>query len=144
MPKHLLFRILNRLSIRNAMWNHVQRTRRLKLILLFLAFLAALGSASAQSVTLSLENASLQTVFKEINRQTNYNFFCKDEVLNSAGKIDIDVKNAHLEDVIKKCLNGKNLDYQIADKRIIIKPKQAPVQTGNVPGFVQQDLIIKG
>jgi TonB-linked SusC/RagA family outer membrane protein len=64
--------------------------------------------------------------------------------LNSAGKISIQVKDASLEKVLEECLNGKNLDYQIADKKIIIKPKQAPVQTGNALVVAQQDWMIKG
>lgn len=94
-------------------------------ILLLAACLQVSASGFSQTVTLSLKNASLQKVFKEINRQTGYEFFFKDELLKQAGKLDVNVKNLLLEDVLKYCLNNKPLTFTIIDKTIVIKEKNA-------------------
>lgn len=117
---------------------------KLKLILFFLASVMGIASARSQNVTLSLKDAPLQTVFKEINRQTSFNFFCKDAVLNSAGRITIDVKEVPLDEVLEECLKGKDLEYQILDKKIVVKRKETPVKKNADPEPVQQDWLIKG
>ena len=93
-------------------------------ILLLAACLQVSASGFSQTVTLSLKNASLQKVFKEINRQTGYEFFFKDELLKQAGKLDINVKNLSLEDVLKQCFSNQPLTFTIIDKTIVIKEKK--------------------
>jgi TonB-linked SusC/RagA family outer membrane protein len=117
---------------------------KLKLILLFLAIVMGFSSTEAQNVSLSLKHASLQTVFKEINRQTSFNFFCKDEVLNSAGKITIELKEIPLNEALDECLKGKDLEYQIVDRKIVIKRKESPVKQYADEELLQQSWIIKG
>lgn len=52
------------------------------MVLLFLAaFLLAAITVKAQSVTISAKDASLESVFARIERQTGYQFFYKDGVL---------------------------------------------------------------
>ncbi len=77
----------------------------------------------AQNVSLSLKNASLQKVFREINRQTGYEFFYKDDLLNSAGKINIQVKNVPLNEALKLCFANLSLTYTIVDQTIVVKEK---------------------
>ena len=57
-------------------------------ILLLAAFLQVSAHGYAQNVSLNLKNAKLQKVFTEINRQTGFQFFFKDELLNKAGKVN--------------------------------------------------------
>jgi type II secretory pathway component GspD/PulD (secretin) len=117
---------------------------KLKLTLVLLSTLFTLASIKAQNISLSLKDAPLQTVFKEINRQTNFSFFCKDETLNRAGKVSIEVSNASLDDVMKRCLNGKDLTYYIEGKKIVIKQKEAPSKLTTAEDVSVQDRIIKG
>ncbi|MBV4358917.1 SusC/RagA family TonB-linked outer membrane protein [Parasegetibacter sp. MAH-26] len=117
---------------------------KLKMTLVLLSTLFTLASIKAQNISLSLRDASLQTVFKEINRQTNFSFFCKDETLNRAGKVTIEVSNASLDDVMKRCLNGKNLNYSIEGKKIVIKQKDNPPKSNANEYESAQDRIIKG
>ena len=60
-------------------------------IFIFIAGLHVSAKANTQ-ITLSEHNVQLQTVFKQIQLQTGYDFRYNVELLQQAGKISIDVK----------------------------------------------------
>src|SRR5437868_11293953 len=82
------------------------------LIMKFLAFfllvtsLAASARGYAQGITISQKNVSLQTVLKEIEKQSGYRFFYNESLLQQVNKISVDVKNATLPDALEACLKG--------------------------------------
>ena len=51
-------------------------------------FLLVSARGYSQKVSLSLSNASLGKVFREITRQTGYSFLYTDEVLNGMPRVD--------------------------------------------------------
>ena len=59
---------------------------KLTAILLVTASLQTMASATAQTVTISLKNVSLEEVFKEIRKQTDYDFIYNDVWLKKAKK----------------------------------------------------------
>src|SRR3546814_9561940 len=73
--------------------------RRLNLTfaLLLTAFLQIGLAARAQNVTLSKDNATLVEVFKEIQRQTSYNFLYTAEMLHGTVPVSVQLSNASLE-----------------------------------------------
>ena len=75
-------------------------------ICLFLVFLQVSAKSFSQNVTISMENVSLQKVFNDINRQTGRQFFFKDELLNKAGKVNINVKDMPLKDALAICFKN--------------------------------------
>ncbi|OFY38447.1 MAG: hypothetical protein A2X18_02935 [Bacteroidetes bacterium GWF2_40_14] len=85
--------------------------------------LSAIGSA--QTVSLSMKNATIQKVFKEINKQTGYQFFYKDAVANLAGNISIEVKDTPLEKALDMCFSNMPVTFSIVEKTIIVKSKPA-------------------
>ena len=93
-------------------------------ILLLVACLQVSARGYTQKVSISEKNASLQKVFKEINRQTGFTFFYSDALMNEAGKINIEVTNVSIDDVLKICFKNQSLTYTVIDKTIIIKPKE--------------------
>src|SRR5258708_29026078 len=60
-----------------------------------------------KTITLSKKGASLETVFSEIRKQTGYTFFCRYEWLQEAKKVDVEVKNATLEQVLDLCFKDQ-------------------------------------
>src|SRR2546430_4144145 len=84
-----------------------------------------------ESITLSEKNAPLQKVFKKIKQQTGYYFVHRDEWLREAHNVDIEVKNAPLEEVLAICFRNQPLTYTIIGKTIIIKKKEEVKNTGS-------------
>ena len=86
------------------------------------------ASGNAQRISLTLNNAPLASVFKEIERQTNFNFIYGKEQLEKSRKVNISVSNMALENVLVLVFRDQPLTYTIVDNFIVIKKKLNTVQ----------------
>lgn len=91
-------------------------------IILLSACLTASANGYSQ-ITLSEKNAPLQKVFKEIQKQSGYDFFYTYELLQQAGAVTVRVNNVSLEKALEESLKGKDLTYEIVNKTVVIKEK---------------------
>jgi len=98
------------------------RIMKLTAFILLVFTLSVSASTKGQNITISLKNASLETVFKEIQKQSDYNFVYNSRLVKAAKSIDVDVRSASVEDVLRQCFKGQSLTYSIEDKTVIIKP----------------------
>jgi hypothetical protein len=57
------------------------------------------ATGNSQTITLSENNASLEKIFREVKRQTGYDFWYESKLLKQAKKVDIHVTNGSLEQV---------------------------------------------
>jgi TonB-linked SusC/RagA family outer membrane protein len=97
---------------------------RLTAILILISCLQVSAKGYAQKVTLSMRDAPLQKVFKEIQKQTGYHFLYTYELLEKAGKVDVKVQNAPLPDALYQCLENTPLTYSIIENTVVIKKKE--------------------
>jgi TonB-linked SusC/RagA family outer membrane protein len=104
---------------------------KLTAILILMACLQVTAKSYSQKVTLSMRDAPLQKVFKEIQKQTGYNFLYPYELLEKAGKVDVKIYNAPLQEALQQCLQKTTLTYSIVDKTIVIKEKEAEKTVSN-------------
>lgn len=99
--------------------------RKLFFSILLVSF--TVGGVYAQKkdvrVTLSLKDISLQQVFKEITKQTGYQFVYSSSLLIEVKKISVEVKGETLEKTLELCLQGTNLGYKIEEMHVIVSPK---------------------
>ena len=96
-------------------------------------------SSLAQVITISKKNAQLQDLLLDIYKQSGYYFYCNSELLSKAKKVNIAVKDAPLEDVLKICFKDQRLNYTIDNKVIVIK-----ANTPLPPGQPQDQSNLKG
>src|SRR5258706_10386689 len=89
---------------------------RLTSILLLSTCLHLSANSRAQKITISEHQSSLEKVFKEIKRQTGYLFVYRDEWLRETDKVDIDVKEGSLEEVLSLCFDNQPFTYVVIDK----------------------------
>lgn len=96
--------------------------KKTTLLLLFIWVLLNQTAANAysQGITLSFKSAPLSTIFKEIEKQTNYDFIYPADELY-ARKVSISVINAKVEEVMDLCLQGLPFTYSVNEKRIVVK-----------------------
>ena len=91
-------------------------------------------SGTAQTVTISKKNISLPQVFKEINRQTGLDVVYDMEVVKQAGKINLNVKNMPVADVLKICFAGQPFSFVQMAGTIVVKEKvPETVQAAGLP-----------
>ncbi|HWK07430.1 MAG TPA: SusC/RagA family TonB-linked outer membrane protein [Puia sp.] len=99
---------------------------KLIVILILGACLQVSARGYAQTVTLSEKNASLEKIFREVKKQTGYDFFYESKLLKEAKKVDITVSHASLEQVLTICFRDQPLSFSIVEKTILVKPKPVP------------------
>src|SRR5690606_20024949 len=104
---------------------------RVKLICIFLsvAFLQISFAAKAQYITLSKNNISLTELFKEIKRQSGYDFVYKHDLLSKGKRISIAVQNKPLREVLDQSFKDQPFNYTIESKTVVVFPKPQPPST---------------
>lgn len=110
------------------------------LIAVFGCFFSATQCYS-QTITLSLNDVSLQKAFREIKKQTGYSFVYTTEQLKKSNPLSIHVKDASLNEVLELCFANQPLTFLIDKKYIIVKDK--PGQTNSPPVKVGIDIAGK-
>jgi len=114
----------------------------MKLIIVFLlaGMVNANAKATAQTITLSKKNASIESVFKEIKKQTKYNLICDISIIQETENVSVHAVNMPLEDFLDQVLGENNLTYVVKDKTIAVRKAKRQANTA-APAFVQQRQI---
>ena len=97
---------------------------KLTAILLFAFCLHSGATGFAQSITLSLRNAPVEKVLKEIRKQTGYSFFYKTDLLRNASRVTISVKDADIQQALDLCFAKAPVEYSIVAQTVVISPQK--------------------
>lgn len=90
------------------------------------AMLLASAAAFAQpSVSLSLNNTSIERALDRIEDQSGYNFLIADKSLDLSKRVDVSADNKPLTQVLDQLFAGTNIAYRIEDRQIILSPRPA-------------------
>src|SRR5215207_3644114 len=100
------------------------RIMKLTAIFLLCACLQLAAKTSGQGVTLSVKDAPIKEVFREIQKQTGTNVLVNEKVLARAGKVTLNVQNMPVDQVLNLCFQNANLTYSIIDGTIVVRPKR--------------------
>ncbi|MGN7818558.1 TonB-dependent receptor [Chitinophaga sp. 22536] len=100
---------------------------RLTVMLLIAATLKVSAGASAQTVSLSARNISMENVFTAVKKQTGYLFFYDRTLLRSTRPVSIQAQQQPLQDFLTEVFKDQPLDYTIKDKTVFIKRRDLPV-----------------
>ncbi|CAN5370771.1 TonB-dependent receptor [soil metagenome] len=113
--------------IQRPVFAKLLRIMKLTTFLLLVACLYARADGYAQKISLTLENASVESVFKSISNQSEYNFLYTNKVVSHAKPISVSLKNATIEQVLNTVFEGQPLTFTIYEKTIVIKLKKVIV-----------------
>ena len=108
---------------------------KLIFILVTASFLQVSASSFAQRINISVKNASLESVFKQLRKQSNYNFLYDSDMLSSAKPVSLSFKNSLIDDVLERCFENQSLTYTINQNTVIVKLK---------PVISMQEVVVKG
>lgn len=112
---------------------------KLIIVLLTATFLQVSAGTYAQNVTLKQKSVKLVTIFKEIRKQTGYDFIYSDRMLENVKPVDLNLTNVPLIEALNKAFENQPLSYEIENKTIVVKAKSAPTFS-----FVNQIRVITG
>jgi TonB-linked SusC/RagA family outer membrane protein len=102
------------------------RIMKLTAIILLSACLAASAKGLSQRITLSVKDAPLENVFREIQKQSGYAFVYFNDDLVNTGKVNIEVKDVDLDEVLRLCVKNQPLTFTITGKIVVIKKTNLP------------------
>jgi TonB-dependent starch-binding outer membrane protein SusC len=105
---------------------------KLTAILLLTACLQVSAKTYSQMVTLNMQNAPLDKVVKEIERQTKFNFFYEDGLFRNAKPVTVSVSKSTLEQTLDICFKGQPFEYRVVQTTIFIKRKESTRLDQNV------------
>lgn len=94
----------------------------MKLIMTLMTFGMVHASAMSfgQQITLNVKDATLSQIFKEIRKQTGYDFVYNDSHISNSKRKTVRVKNKNLQELLQQLLSGENLQYSISDNSIVV------------------------
>jgi len=95
---------------------------RLTLILMLATFLSVSASVYSQTarINLNLQEATLEKVFQDIQSQTEFDFFYKNEYLPTDKTYNVLFVNERVDKILDKVLDGTGLVYRVLNKDIVI------------------------
>lgn len=93
---------------------------KLTIVILTVALLQVRAASYAQKITLSLRNAQLSQVVKQLRKQTNYNFLYNSVAAETLNPINVEVRDEDLVTVLEKCFSGQPLIFRIQNKTVLI------------------------
>jgi TonB-linked SusC/RagA family outer membrane protein len=98
-------------------------------IFLLVACLQVSANGYSQTFTLSESNAPLTKVFSKIEKQSGYLFWYNNALLQQARRVDVNVKDATLQQVLDICFKDQPFTYSIIESVVVIKKVDEPVKT---------------
>jgi len=117
---------------------------KLTAVFLLATIFTAHAAGNAQRITLSQKDASLQTIFKEIRRQTGFTFVYTKEIIQKAKEVTVMVKDASLDEVLSQCFRDQPLTYTILNTMVIIKEKEGPTPVVAAGRAAAENILVTG
>ena len=109
----------------------VKKTFRVMKAAFFCMFVFVLHSfafdSNAQDAVVELrsENLSIEELFKEIEKQTDYLIVYSTSEINSNFNVSLSKRKAVVADLLNEALKGQNLQYKFSDNYIVLRLAQA-------------------
>lgn len=103
---------------------------KLTLLLLCVNVFVAVGNSYSQQTKFSLsgKDVRLEDVFNEIKAKSEFRFFYNHNLVDVERKVNYDVENGTVSEVLDQVLGDAGIKYQIVDKTIVLSPKEKVLQ----------------
>jgi TonB-linked SusC/RagA family outer membrane protein len=96
---------------------------KLVLLLLFVSIQQVYALDAQQTVSLKFEKVSLKIIFKEINRQTGYEFIYNTQMIEKSNPVTVNLEKSSLTAALDVCFKGQPFSYVIKGNTIVVTPK---------------------
>ncbi len=102
------------------LWAPMLRFMKLLSLLLFIVCMTVAAQPKAQTVSLSLNNASLLEVFSAVKKQTGFEVAGNLSILKKTHPVTVSVKNMPLEEFLQMLLRDQPLTYRLDGQNIFL------------------------
>lgn len=110
----------------------VWRIMRLTMIFSFCFAMAVSAAGYSQNTRLNIDfqNIALRQVFEYVEQNSQFIFLYKNEDVNVDKKVNINLQNASIDEILEKALQGQDVSYRILDRQIILTKADFNPQKG--------------
>ncbi|MFT3702911.1 MAG: TonB-dependent receptor [Agriterribacter sp.] len=118
---------------------------KLTVVLVMIACLQVQAKVHAQ-ISVSARNAPLETVLKQIKKQSGLHLVYREEWMDEARKVSVQLKDVSVEDALDACFKNQVLTYELVGKTIVVKKPDSIIPSLAVAPTTteQKDIIING
>jgi TonB-linked SusC/RagA family outer membrane protein len=107
------------------------------MVMINIMAVTAAGYSQVTKLSLDLKDATLKQVLTEIEAQTELSFIYKSNLVDPDQKVDIQAKDASIEQVLANLFSERNIRCEILDNSLIVLlPNTAPLQQQRISGEV--------
>lgn len=110
--------------------------RQVILLWMWLMFLPLLAAAQQQKVTIHVNKADVQEVFRQIKEQTKLNFVYNAEQLKPLSEVTLNVEDVTVDNALKSLFAGTSFEYKFEMQSIVIRKAE--------PRFHQKRIKVDG
>ena len=111
-------------SIPTQVYRKILLIMRLTTVILIASLLQVSAATFGQRITIDKQNVALESVLKEIRKQSGYDFFYHGKIFSKNQQVSISLKNATVEEALKLLFANLPVKYQIQDKRVAIHAEE--------------------
>lgn len=97
---------------------------KLTAVLLVVGCLHAGARGFSQKISIHVQSAPAEQIFKKIERQSGFGFIYAKEQLVKMKPVDLDVTNLELIEVLKRVFTGQSLTYIVSGNNIVVKNRE--------------------
>ena len=103
---------------------------RLTLLLLLLSLFQVNASTYSQNtkISLDLQNVSIEKVFTEIEKQTEFNIFYNNSIIDLNKVVSVQVEKQRIEAILDLILSKTDIQYEILNRQVILTKKETKSQ----------------
>jgi len=144
MKKFLKLLMVCGFIIRSRTTLKIMRMARLTLFLVLLgaAQVFALDSYSqVTKLTLKFHQAELEQVLDEIEEKSEFFFLYNKDLIDVEQKVDVEVENKMISEILDEILKGKNIQYYVFDRHIVLSNQLGKTGLGNNLDMSQQPAV---
>lgn len=120
-----MFTFCNGHALRDPLTTQLLRVMRITAFILLVCSLHVTAKSVSQTITLTGKDIPLKTVFEEIHKQSGYNVFYNESIVNEAKPVTLNVKEMPLSVFLDKITSSAGWVYAIENKTILIKADPA-------------------
>ena len=125
---------------RKQLWRIMKLT--ILFSLCFVMMVAANSYSQSTKLSLKLTGSTIKDVLNEVEGKSEFIFLYKNGEMNDQLKVNIDVRNATINEILDKILAGQNLSYDVYNRQVIIRKNT--VETEEMLSALAQSVSITG
>ncbi|MBB5440661.1 TonB-linked SusC/RagA family outer membrane protein [Pedobacter sp. AK017] len=115
-----------KLGIPRPLYHKIMLTMRLTTVILLASLLQVSAATFGQRITMNRKNIPLESVLKEIRKQTGYDIFFDSKLIPKDQQVSVTLNNATLDEAFAAAFKGLNLTYKIDRNSVSIRKAEAP------------------